>query len=211
MKKGAARTLFGQGKIAFYLDGTWMPRVWADMGFPDLNFGIAPVPAPDEGRRAYRYMSLAKGSVYMSNYAENPEATAEVFQWLHSSEFQKANFEENGVFPGNTTVNTDDATWYQERFLEIADQYVRTHPEPVVTNPDAGQVTWPDVSPNLFEIFAASLQKDVSYYREQAAAWNDKMARQLERNIQKAGDNGADVTKEDFVFPDWNPMEDYQY
>lgn len=210
MKKGAARSLFGQNKVAFHLGGTWMPRVWKDMGFTDLDLGIAKVPVPDEGRRSYRYMSLAKGSVYLSAQTENAEAAAKVYQWLHSREFQRANFSENGVFPGNKEVDTSDATWYQKRFLEIADEVVKSHPEPVVHNPDAGKVSWPAVTPGIGEIFSAALQKDEDYYLKEANRWNDKMSEQLDRNIEKARSEGADVSRDDFVFPDWDPMKDYQ-
>lgn len=209
MKKEAARSMFGEDRVAFYLDGTWMPRVWNSMGYEDLNFGISYVPVPDNGRRAYRYMSLAKGSVYMSSQTENPEAAAEVYKWLHGKEFQKANFDKNGVFPGNKQVDTSNANWYQKRFLEIADEVVKNHPEPVTQNPDAGKVQWPSVSPGMGEIFSASLLKGEDYFVQQAREWDKKMAEQLKRNIEKANAEGADVEMEDFIFPDWDPMQNY--
>ncbi len=209
MKKEAARSLFGENRVAFYMDGTWMPRVWGSMGYEDLNFGIAYVPVPDSGRRAYRYMSLAKGSVYMSSQTKNPEATAEVYKWLHGKEFQKANFDKNGVFPGNKEVDTSNATWYQKRFLEIADEVVKNHPEPVTKNPDAGKVQWPSVSPRIGEIYSAALLKDEAYFKKQTKIWDEKMAEQLQRNIEKANAEGADVEMDDFIFPDWDPMKNY--
>lgn len=209
MKKEAARSMFGENRVAFYLDGTWMPRTWKSMGYEDLDFGIAYVPVPDSGRRSYRYMSLAKGSVYMSSQSENPEAAAEVYKWLHGEEFQKANFDQNGVFPGNKEVDTSNATWFQKRFLEIADEVVRNHPEPVTQNPDAGKVQWPSVSPRIGEIYSAALLKGEDYFLKEARAWNKKMVEQLERNIEKARSEGAEVSKDDFIFPDWDPMKNY--
>ena len=35
------------------------------------------------------------------------------------------------------------------------------------------------------------------------------MAEQLERNIEKARSEGADVNTDDFIFPDWDPMKNY--
>jgi multiple sugar transport system substrate-binding protein len=209
MKKEAARSMFGENRVAFYMDGTWMPRVWKSMGYEDLDLGIAYVPVPDEGRRAYRYMSLAKGSVFLSSQTENPEEAMEVYKWLHDEQFQKANFEENGVFPGNKEVDTASATWYQKRFLEIADEVVKNHPEPVTRNPDAGKVQWPVGSPRVGEIYSAALLKNEDYFLNQAQAWNEKMAEQLRRNIEKANAEGADVSLDDFVFPDWDPMKNY--
>ena len=31
----------------------------------------------------------------------------------------------------------------------------------------------------------------------------------LDRAIKAAQDNGAEVSRDDWVFPNWNPMEDY--
>ena len=208
MKKEPARGLFGQNRVAFYIDGTWMPGVWESMGFEDLDYGIGYVPIPDGGRRAYRYMSLAKGSVFLSGQTENVEAAMKVYQWLHSQEFQRANFVENGVFPGNRTVDTSDATWYQERFLEIADEVVLNHPEPVTANPDTAMVQWPSVQ-RLGELYSAALANDEEYYLREAGAWDDQMATQLERNIEMARSEGAEVSMDDFIFPDWNPLENY--
>jgi len=209
MKKEAARSMFGENRVAFYMDGTWMPRVWKSMGYEDLDFGIAYVPVPEDGRRAYRYMSLAKGSVFLSAQTDNPEEAMEVYKWLHDEQFQKANFEKNGVFPGNKEVDTASATWYQKRFLEIADEVVKNHPEPVTQNPDAGKVQWPVISPRVGEIYSAALLKNEDYFLKQARSWNEKMAEQLRRNIEKANAEGADVSLDDFVFPDWDPMKNY--
>jgi multiple sugar transport system substrate-binding protein len=208
MKKEPARAMFGQNRVAFHMGGTWLPRVWRDMGFTDLDFGIAYVPVPDGGRRSYRYMSLAKGSVYLSAQTENREAALKVYRWLHGAEFQQANFSENGVFPGNKTVDTSEATWYQKRFLEIADEVVMNHPEPVSQNPETAQVEWPSVQ-RVGELFAAALAQDEDYYLREARAWDEAMAEQLERNIEKAQSEGADVSMDDFIFPDWDPMENY--
>lgn len=145
----------------------------------------------------------------MSGDTEHPEEAAEVIKWLHGPEFQQANFDQNGIFPGNITVDTSDANWYQQRFLEIADEVVKNHPEPVTVNPDAGAVQWPVGNPKVGELFGAALLKDEEYYLEQASAWNEYMSEQLRRNIEKANAEGADVSLEDFIFPDWDPLENY--
>jgi multiple sugar transport system substrate-binding protein len=153
-------------------------------------------------------MSLAKGSVYLSSQTDHAEAAMKVYEWLHSAEFQRANFVENGVFPGNQTVDTSDASWQQQRFLEIADEMVKNHPEPVAANPETAQVEWPS-GERLGELFAAALASDLDFYIESASTWDEQMAQQLRRNIEKAQAEGADVSLEDFIFPDWDPMQNY--
>ncbi|MDZ7792403.1 MAG: hypothetical protein U5P10_01555 [Spirochaetia bacterium] len=68
---------------------------------------------------------------------------------------------------------------------------------------------WPSVSPGMGEIFSASLLKGEDYFVQQAREWDEKMAEQLKRNIEKANAEGADVELEDFIFPDWDPMKNY--
>lgn len=208
MDKDPSRALFGQNRTAFHIGGTWMPGVWEGMGFTDIDYGIGYIPIPDSGRRAYRYMSLAKGSVYLSGQTENVEAAMAVYRWLHGPEFQRANFVENGVFPGNRNVDTSDATWQQRRFLEIADEVVRNHPEPVTVNPDTARVQWPNIQ-RIGEVFSAGLANDEEFLLREAQNWDEDMSEQLDRNIEMARSEGAEVSRDDFVFPDWNPLENY--
>jgi len=209
--KGTARALFAQGKAAFYFDGEWMKRVWGEMGFPEVNFGIAPTPVPDSGRVAYKVMNINHGQVYVSALTEDMEKTMRVFKWLHSVDFQTELLKRNFAFPGNQNVDydkyiTDD---YRKSILQIAEDYVVTAPEAIYNNPEAGAVEWPYVSPDIFDIMTSALGGDVDYQKE-AAKWNELMQKGLERNIQKAIDEGYDVSLEDFIFPDWSPLEDYK-
>jgi len=210
MDKGTARAIFAQNKAAFYFDGEWMKNVWAGMGFPDLNFDIAPVPVPDDGRKGYRVMNIPHGQVHVSAFTEDMEKTMKVYKWLHGVDFQTELLKRKLAFPANMKVDydkhiTDD---YRKSILKIAEDYVVTAPEPIYNNVNAGSVTWPSVNPGLNDIIASALSGDVNY-KEAAAEWNQKMTEELGRNIQKARDEGNDVSIEDFMFPDWSPLEDY--
>jgi len=211
MDKGTARALFAQGKAAFYFDGEWMKGVWEGMGFPDLNFDLAPVPVPDSGRKAYRVMNIPHGQVHVSAFTEDMEKTMKVFRWLHSVDYQSELLKRKFAFPANQNVDydkiiTDD---YRKSILKIAEDYTVTAPEAIYNNPEAGAVEWPSISPNIHEIMASALAGDVDYQKE-AAKWNELMTEGLERNIQKAIDEGYDVSLDDFIFPDWTPMEDFK-
>lgn len=46
-----AQNPFMTGKVAMIADGSWMPKYWLQYA-PDLEFGAAPVPVPEDGRLA---------------------------------------------------------------------------------------------------------------------------------------------------------------
>jgi hypothetical protein len=69
-------------------------------------------------------------------------------------------------------------------------------------------VQWPSVQ-RLGELYSAALANDEEYYLREASTWDEQMGVQLERNIEKARSEGADVSMDDFIFPDWNPLENY--
>ena len=215
MKKATARQVFAQNKAAFYFDGTWMPGVWKK-SFPDFeygkDYGVDVAPVPDDGRKAYRAMGLAHGDIFVSSQTKNLDQVMEVYKWLYSADFATAYFKASGSFPANVNADYSSATPFQKRIVEIANKYVKVSPEPFVKNPEAGKVEWPKTSPLPEEIYAASLVKGgLSSFVAAAKKWNEAQETALERNIEKAKASGANVSRDDFIFPDWNPLKDYTY
>lgn len=210
LDKAGVRALFGENKIAFYFDGVWMPSVWADSGYPDIDFGVGLTPVPDGGRRAYRVMSAPKGIRVVNAATKDPEKTARVFQWINGPEIQQVFFEEFGQFGSIPSLDYSKADWFQQRQLEIGEIEVRVGPEVTFRNPDAAKVQKPNVTPGLAELTAAAIEKqDLNFYITEAQRWDELSQQELERNIKKALDEGANVSMEDFIFPDWDPMKDY--
>lgn len=215
MKKATARQLFGQNKAAFYFDGTWMPGIWKK-DFPNFeygkDFGVDVAPVPDSGREAFRAMGLAHGDIFVSSQTKHIDETIKVYKWLYSKEFSTAYFKASGSFPANLKVDYSSATPFQKRVVELAKNYVRVSPEPFVKNPAAGKVVWPKSSPLPEEIYAAALIKGgLASFVSAAENWDKMQETVLQRNLKKAQDEGANVSREDFIFPNWNPMKDYTY
>ena len=209
--KSTTRALFGQNKVAFYFDGEWMKGVWDGMGFENLDFGVAEAPIPDSGRRTYRQMSVAHGDVVVSAFTKDYEATMRVYKWLHSTEYQSELLTRGFAFPGNMNVDYDSIIQdeFRKKVLHFAEDTI-IHPDPKLRNPETAKVAWPDVHPNINEIMVSALASGEDYLKL-AKQLDTEMKRQLERNIERAKSEGADVSMEDFIFPDWDPMKDYQY
>lgn len=209
MDKPTARHMFGQGKVAIYFDGVWMKNVWAGMGYENLDFGVYGAPVPDSGRRAYRSVGIPHGDVFVNAETEDMDKTMKVYRWLHSAEFQTDLYERFKENLANENIDysvVDDP--YLERIIEIYEENVIVHPVPTSKNPAAGAVEWPAVSPDWDDVYASALQSDMDFV-DLAREWDEKMTQKLEQNIKKANDEGYDVSLDDFIFPDWNPLEDY--
>jgi multiple sugar transport system substrate-binding protein len=210
MDKPTARSLFAQGRTAFYFDGEWMQSVWQGLGYEDFtygdDFGIASAPYPDDGRKAYMAMNLSHGTIFVSNFTEDLDATMKVYKWIHGKEFMGGILENSYYIPGNKAISTENLSDYRKRILELAANYTVPAPEPVSNNRYVSAVQWPEYHPDAFETMAAALTGDVDYV-EEASLYDQKMQEALERNIKKAQDEGYDVSLDDYMFPDWNPLD----
>jgi multiple sugar transport system substrate-binding protein len=80
-----------------------------------------------------------------------------------------------------------------------------------VRNPDAAKVflelqtITPDFGATVQGLFADAL----SDVRQAMQDLQDKSEAELERAIKAAQESGADVSRDDFVFPNWDPTQDY--
>ncbi|MCP4402572.1 MAG: extracellular solute-binding protein [bacterium] len=210
MGRDDIRALLGQNRVAFYFDGVWLPGVMKKNGFTDLELGWAPVPVPDSGRKAYRVMGSPRGIRAINAATEHQEEALRVYKWLNGPEMQKAYFDVFGQFPSILSIDLPDLTKDQKRQLEIAELEVRTGPEPALKNPQAARVERPDVRPNLVELAVAAIEKgDMDYYIAEAANWDKMSQEKLAENIKAAQDAGIDVSMDDFIFPDWDPLDNY--
>ena len=78
-----AREMFAQGQAAFLMQGMWCIAPWAE-NYPDLNYGVMGVPAPDSGAKGG--VQNAEWGPWMGIYkqSKNPELAAEYIMALYS-------------------------------------------------------------------------------------------------------------------------------
>ena len=85
MKGGSFDTwgAFSQNKVAMILEGPWFPPYF-DKQFPDLEYGLAPMPAGDGGS-----ISVVGGEdIVMFQQSEKKEAAAEFMRYMLSEDVQ---------------------------------------------------------------------------------------------------------------------------
>jgi multiple sugar transport system substrate-binding protein len=95
--------------------------------------------------------------------------------------------------------------------LALYDEQMRLGPMTTVRNPEVAAVALErqPLSPNLGELVQGILTGQVSDPR---AAMEDLQSRanaELDRAIAAAQEKGANVSRDDFIFSDWDPNEEY--
>lgn len=137
-----ARQAMATGQAAIYFDGAWMPGVFDQMGFGDLDLGVAPPPYPDSGERGALGQTLSENKFYVSSASEHPEAAWQFLEWMSrpdgyfAQEYLKRGFGTLG-YADNAALITDPAML---EVAKIADNGLRVMlPEPAIACPAVGQ------------------------------------------------------------------------
>ncbi|GAB4570358.1 MAG: ABC transporter substrate-binding protein [Anaerolineae bacterium] len=109
---------FGQGRVAMAMEGNWVIQYLLDQ-FPDLNWGVAELPAHPSGNRATMVFTVCYG-VAAEN--ENPEASWKLVNFLTGEEGARMIAESGfGVMPTRSSVAD---LWLETRGEEIGRAFV---------------------------------------------------------------------------------------
>lgn len=205
-----------QGVAGMCLQGPWNIPQWIRSN-PDFRFGVASQPVPNSGTPLP--MGIGPGSfIPMWLYAgsEHPEIAADIFSYMSSVEGQIAFANITQGFPPPILPEAQQASGrdLDERVVKaygIFDEQLRVAPNPAVRNSGVSQVTLetkpltPDFGETIEGIFTGQLSDPLAAMQD----LKDRADAELERAIQAAQDKGVDVSRDAWVFPNWDPTRDY--
>jgi len=209
-----ARSRMPQGDAAMIIQGPWNISQWQEEN-PDFEFGVAqpPLASPDiEG-----FFHVGPGGdnqVWIYAESELKEVAADILMYMGSLEGQTAWSEIVGVadialFPEAQQAAGEDVQANQA--LEIFSNTIRRGPDSRVANPETALVyqnivpVQPDYGTIVQGIYTGQLDDPRQAMQDLQDAWNAE----LERAIEVAVEGGAQVSRDDFVFPNWDPAVDY--
>ncbi|WP_134698601.1 ABC transporter substrate-binding protein [Ammoniphilus sp. YIM 78166] len=220
LKVQEAQVLFAEGKIAFLLDGRWaMSNI--KKSHPNAQFGMSHIPTPDGSMPVYPYtLALNERGIVVSKTTKHPEAVAKfIEEGIGSEAFYKYNLQAGTSLTPIPKVNEDKSNYpypEMEQFEQVHSNVLRLAPDVLVRNPEQtavyseiGALEQSKLKPSSAEIFKMLLnetEKDVQGKLKETA---DKMNKQLAEGIDKVKGKGSNVTLDDYVFPNWNPSQDY--
>ncbi len=208
-----ARAMMPQGVAGMILsEGGVMPSWIREQ--PQFEFNVASQPIPNDGDA----MPIAASNLgtFWWLYAESQykEIAGDMFAYLGTAEGMTAGqIASGGVLP-LAYPEANDAASLDPRVRQafaLYEEQMRLAPDPRVRNPDTEQVflEMKPVQPNFGTVVQGIFAGQLA---DAAAAMQDLQDRsdaELERAIKVAQDNGAQVSRDDWVFPNWDPTRDY--
>jgi multiple sugar transport system substrate-binding protein len=211
-----AREFITQGAAGMIIQGPWNVPIW-EANAPNFNFGVSPAPAPEGMGDSLIWVGQlpnAANMMWMNKAAKNPYQMAGYFRWLGSTEGQLTyapvgSSADPAIFPD--AVAQANLSERANAMIKMAETYVRIHPNPLVRNSalTAAAAAYVDPTPNLSQAVQGLFAGQLTGVKETLQAVADARNAALDAAIAEAQAKGASVSRDDFVFPNWNPSDDY--
>ena len=205
-----ARALFAEDGFAHLVAGEWVIAGW-EQTHPDFtSYTATHLPFP--GGEPESYFGATVGGQWFAVNADTdvPEAAWEFFKFLHSPE-AGAIWARNG---NGLVLNTPQP--YDEFASNDAFEYVfnstdlvRTLPEPTIRTPALAQVQQTLIGPSPDDMLVGVLSGQLSDVDAALADLDARKMQALTTGLADAQAAGVDVSMDDYLFPDWNPTENY--
>ena len=204
-------TFFAQGKFAMFLSGPWSANNLRQ-DFPDFqDYRVIPLPVPDGGRKGGVSIAPGSSSYFMSSQARHPDEAWLWLDWISSRGFHErmvANGLNFSVYADlNTPENISDPHRAQAYQASVA--HVVYGPFPAARNPQTAQVPYRAVTPDVGDVLVGIYTGQIQDWQQALQDLELRKQAVFEDAIQETRDAGADVSLDDYIFPDWNPMENY--
>lgn len=181
---------------------------------PDFDFEIVPLPVPNDGEVTPIHKGPPSGFWWVGAESKNGPIIGDIFSYVGSLEGQKKWQQVGGG--GNPVhfpeANLEDAIDDRlSRAHEYMAEIIRTRPDPAARKPDASLAIQElrAVTPDLGSVVQGIYTEQVDDMNKAMQDLQDKSERELDRAIAEARKKGADVSRDDWVFPNWDPNENY--
>ena len=211
-----ARARMPQGAAGMILQGPWNIPIWQAEN-PDFNFNVSSQPLLNG--QMTPLMVGPGGSNQLYVYADAPDAhkavAGDILHYMGTLEGQTAWASVVGAADGPIFPDALEDVELSEvalNALQMFVEQVRVGPSPLVRNPDFTQVTLElqPITPNLAETIQGLYTEQINMSIEEALQdLQDRSNAELDRAIEAARADGADVSRDDLVFPNWEPTQDY--
>lgn len=211
-----ARARMPQGAAGMILQGPWNVPIW-QRDNPDFDFGIAHQPLLDPDT-FYPLHQSSRGDRNLCIYSgiQEPQAAiaADIIRYIGTVEGQTAWAQIAGVGDGPIfpeATERAELNDLERRTLQLNEELFLVGPDPAVRNPDVALVNQEmrGISPNLAEVVQGIYTGQISDIRQALVDLKSRANEELDRAIAAAQANGANVSRDDYVFSNWNPLENY--
>jgi multiple sugar transport system substrate-binding protein len=211
-----ARARMPQGAAGMILQGPWNIPIWLREN-PNFNFDIDSQPVLDVETLVPLGVGPG-GANQLQVFAQAPDANkqiaGDIFHYLGTQDGQVAwatmvGAADPAVFV--SAVEQADIHPLERKAFQLFEQEVRVGPSAVVRNAEISAVSLElrPISPNLAETVQGIYTGQIADIQAALQDLNDRSEAELDRAIAAAQDKGANVSRDDYVFPNWDPNSDY--
>ncbi|MQA78901.1 MAG: extracellular solute-binding protein [Streptosporangiales bacterium] len=204
-----------RGAVGMVSAGPWVTVQWENDN-PDFEFGVAAHPTPTDDPLPIGYPAFGGDWLSVFSKSKNKAIAGDVISYVLSDQGQ-ARWAEI-VKVGNPPIvekareaGAKDYSAQAKDCLAVADTMV-INPEAVIVNPDTSAVAPLLKIPPQFEfgqVIQAILVGKEDAPKKALTALADRCNGNLDAAIKEAGKKGAKVSREDYVFSNWDPKKDY--
>jgi multiple sugar transport system substrate-binding protein len=209
-----ARAQTAQGVVGMILQGPWNIPTWQASN-PEFDFGVASQPVPNTGDPLPLTVGPGGSNAFWI-YAKSPnqQIAADIFHYLGTPEGQTNWAKRVGIADAATFPEAMAAANLDERSQKAADLFtdqIRQGPDPRVKNPEAEAIfaEMKPLTPNFGATIQGLFAGAISDVKGALQDLQDRSDAELDRAIAAAQAKGANVSRDDFVFPNWDPSTDY--
>ncbi len=211
-----ARAQFAQGVAGMIVSGTYNIPQWKTEN-PTFAFDIVGQPVPNGGTvyPLASFPSTTGLNIFTINAkTKYPAVAGDIIHYLGTKEGNLAFTTLSGggqrsIYPDvNAQAPIDPRS---RTIFKALDDIQRLAPSSVVRNPDWAKVelelrpVTPDFGATMQGIYTGQLGDPKKAMQD----LKDRSDKELERAIKAAQGKGAKVSRDDLVFPNWDPMKDY--
>lgn len=205
-----AREYFAQGQAAFLMQGNWCVSTW-DATYPDMNYGVMAVPAPDGGAKGAipketfaPWMGIYGKSEYPQEAADYLLALYSYTEGYHYQDDLVAEAGQLSIVKGMVEENLTNP--HALEYFNIANDASLDIPVATIREPKVYDfyAEFIDVQPSLANLFQGVISGGLSDYESALTTLAKDTTEEVKR---AAGEVGLDFSV--FEFENWDPMKAY--
>jgi ABC-type glycerol-3-phosphate transport system substrate-binding protein len=210
-----ARTRWAAGAAGFFPDGPWCAGGVKAVN-PDFvpTMEVGPILTPEPGVQPVVYRGVPESQIFVAGNTTDPEHAIALVSSFTTPEYQAGLAAGMDQPPMNLDiVETADVTEPYRRVVGFFREQVKRMPQPVVRNPQVAAVEALEkpISPDLGDIVQGYLGGNIPDLRAALRQLSEANTADRERALKQATGEGAQVSLDDWAFPDWQQATDYVY
>lgn len=208
-----ARARWATGIAAYFFDGPWVPgNVKIDYAQFKDKLAAGPMLVPEQGMEPVAYTAPPGGPYYVSASSKHPDLASVAIGLLSAKDYQTAYAGTMGWPPADPSAVADSDAY--PVFKQVCGMYrkqVHLAPTAVAGNPDISKVSVAEkpVKPDLGTIVQGYFSGDVKDLHGALKKLSDASSQARQAAVAAAKKKGAQVSADDFAFPNWKPGKDY--